>query len=310
MVNVTAAMVKQLRDLTGSGIMDCKHALQETDGDMQKAVEVLRKAGKAMAEKKAGRIAAEGLVAFKVSEDEKTAAIVEVNSETDFVARNDTFKAYVAQVADQALKTNARNMEEFKAEPWIPSPSETVQDALVEEVAVIHENLQIRRFAKVVSNSYIGTYLHGGGRIGVLVNVDVQEVNQAVRDCVKNVAMQIAAMNPMYLNEESVDQEFLSKEKEIILGQIEKDAPGKPEAVKEKIAAGKLKKRLNEVVLMDQSYFRADDDKVKISDYLSQVSREVGFPITVKSYVRYETGEGIEKKQENFAEEVSKQLGE
>lgn len=309
MVNVSAQMVKELRDITGAGIMDCKNALIETEGNIEAAVEVLRKAGLAMAAKKAGRIAAEGLVSFKVSEDGKKAAIVEVNSETDFVAKNDLFKEFVAEVTEQALTTTASDMEAFKAEPWKADSSKTVGDVLVEKVAVIHENLQIRRFEQMTSDSYIGSYLHGGGRIGVLVNVSCAAVTDAVKEAVKNVAMQIAALNPFYLDEASVPADFIEKEKEIILAQIDTESPDKPQQIKEKMMGGKLQKRLKEICLMDQSYFRADDDKVTVAKYLDEVSKAAGSEVKVVSFIRYETGEGIEKKQEDFAAEVAKQMG-
>lgn len=305
-VTVSAQMVKELRDLTGAGIMDCKKALIETEGNIEAAVENLRKAGLALAAKKAGRIAAEGLVSFALTEDCKKAAIVEVNSETDFVAKNDLFKEYVADVTKQALATEAADMDSFKKEAWAKDPSKTVEEALVEMVAVIHENIQIRRFEKMESESYIGSYLHGGGRIGVLVDMGCQEATDLVKEAAKNVAMQIAALNPFYLDEASVPADFLAHEKEIILAQIDTESPDKPQEIKEKMSIGKLKKRLKEVCLLDQAYFR--DDELTIAKYLDQVSKEAGFPVCVKKFVRFETGEGIEKKKEDFAEEVAKQM--
>ncbi len=307
MVNVTAAMVKALREVTGAGVMDCKKALIEAEGNQEAAVEILRKAGLAMAAKKAGRIAAEGLCAFKVAEDGKKAVVVEVNSETDFVAKNDIFKEFVANVAAQALNSNASNMDEFKAEPWIEDPSMTVADALVAKVALIHENLQIRRFEKMESTGFIASYLHGGGRIAVLVNMECPEVNDEVKECGHNVAMQIAALNPYYVTENDVDAAFLAKEKEIILGQIDQDpkAASKPQQVKEKMAEGKMKKRLKEVCLVDQDYFR---DDMTVGAYVDGIAKKAGFPVSVKSFIRFETGEGIEKKQEDFAAEVAKQM--
>ena len=309
MANVTAQMVKELRDLTGAGIMDCKKALIETDGNIESAVEVLRKAGLAMAAKKAGRIAAEGLVSFKVSDDCKKAAIVEVNSETDFVAKNDLFKDFVANVTAQALATTAKTMDEFKAEPWIEDASKTVGDALVEKVAVIHENLQIRRFEQMVSDSYIGAYLHGGGRIGVLVNISSDVVNDEVKKAVKNTAMQIAALSPLFVDEASIPAEWTAKENEIILGQIAQDPKNanKPAQVQEKMAVGKMKERLTEVCLLDQEFFL--DNEKTVGQYLAAVGKENGTTIKVNSFLRFETGEGIEKKQEDFAAEVAKQMG-
>ena len=308
-VTVTAAMVKELNTATGAGIMACKKALVEAEGNQEAAVEILRKAGLAMAAKKANRIAAEGLVAIAMSEDNKKAAVVEVNSETDFVAKNDLFKGYVAKVAEQALNTKAANMDEFKAEPWIEDANTNVGDALVNMVAVIHENLQIRRFQQMEAKDYIASYIHGQGRIAVLVEVEAQEANDTVKQAAKMIAMQICAMNPLYLDEAHVDAEWLAKEKEIILAQIAQDPANakKPPMVQEKMSIGKMNKRLKEVCLMDQEYSFGDDQTV--GQYLAAVSKEVGFPVSIKSYIRFETGEGIEKKQEDFAAEVAKQMG-
>ena len=223
-MNITAAMVKELREISGAGMMDCKKALTASDGDMDAAIEYLRKAGIATAAKKAGRIAAEGLVAVAVSEDQKIGAIVEVNSETDFVAKNAIFQEFVADVAHQALDTKATDMDGFMAEAWEKDPSITVKDALVAKVAVISENLQIRRFEQVKSNSYVGAYVHGGGRIAVLVNVNSEIVNDAVKEAAKNVAMQVAALNPRYNTRDDVPQEFLEHERAILMEQASKEA--------------------------------------------------------------------------------------
>ncbi len=304
-MNITAAMVKELREISGAGMMDCKKALTASDGDMDAAIEYLRKAGIATAAKKAGRIAAEGLVAVAVSEDQKIGAIVEVNSETDFVAKNAIFQEFVADVAHQALDTKATDMDGFMAEAWEKDPSITVKDALVAKVAVISENLQIRRFEQVKSNSYVGAYVHGGGRIAVLVNVNSEIVNDAVKEAAKNVAMQVAALNPRYNTRDDVPQEFLEHERAILMEQASKE--GKPEAILKKMVEGRLNKELKEYCLQDQVYFR--DDELTVGKYLKQVSKEVGCEVTVTGYVRYETGEGIEKKQEDFAAEVAKQMG-
>lgn len=308
-VTVTAAMVKELNNLTGAGIMACKKALIEAECNQEVAIELLRKAGLAMAAKKANRIAAEGIVAFAVCECGKKAAIVEVNSETDFVAKNEIFRTYADKVAKQALATEAANMDEFKAEAWIDDPSQTVADSLVNMVSVIHENLQIRRFTKVEAEGYVASYSHGNGKIGVLVSMNCQEANDAVKTAGKMVAMQICAMNPLYLDQSAVDAEWLAKEKEIILGQIAEDPKNasKPAMVQEKMAQGKINKRFKEVCLLDQEYTFGDEGSV--ADYLKKVSKEVGFEVSVKSFVRFETGEGIEKKQEDFAAEVAKQMG-
>ena len=302
---ITASMVKELREMTGAGMMDCKKALTETDGDMKAAVEALRTKGLAAAAKKASRIAAEGLVAFAISEDGKNAAIVEVNSETDFVAKNEMFQTYVANVAAQAAATSATDMDAFMEEPWGPDPSVTVRDALVAKVSVIGENLQIRRFDKIQTEGYIGSYSHGGGRIGVLVEMSCASVSDAVREAAKNVAMQVAAMNPKFISRDDVPAEYLAKEKEILMEQASKE--NKPANILEKMVEGRLSKSMKEICLLDQIYFK--DDEKTVGQYLKAVSKECGAELAVKRYVRYETGEGIEKKQENFADEVAKQIG-
>ena len=220
---ITAAMVKELRELTGAGMMDCKKALGETDGNMDEAVEYLRKNGQAKAEKKAGRIAAEGLCTVVVKDD-KTAAVVEVNSETDFVAKNDTFREFVEAVATQAVNSDAADMDAFMEEKWNADESKTVKDALVEKVAVIGENLKIRRFEKVVAeNGCVVSYIHGGGRIGVIVDADTTVVNDAVKEALTNIAMQIAALNPKYVSRDEVSADYIAHEKEILLAQIMND---------------------------------------------------------------------------------------
>ena len=202
---VTASMVKELREMTGAGMMDCKKALNETNGDMDAAVEFLRKNGQAKAEKKAGRIAAEGIVMAEVKDD-KVAAIVEVNSETDFVAKNAEFQGFVKAVVEQAMETEAADMDAFMAENWKEDASKTVKDALTEKISVIGENLSIRRFEKVVSDGCVVAYIHGGGRIGVLVEADTDVVNDEIKTCLKNVAMQVAAMSPKYVSREEVSE--------------------------------------------------------------------------------------------------------
>ncbi|MDD6551294.1 MAG: translation elongation factor Ts [Lachnospiraceae bacterium] len=306
---VTAKMVKDLREQTGAGMMDCKKALNETNGDMDAAVEYLRKNGQAKAEKKADRIAAEGLV--DVVEDGNTAAIVEVNSETDFVANNDKFKAYVRDVAKAALATKASDLEGFLADKWIADPSKTVNDALTEEIAVIGEKLSIRRFRKVTAeNGLVVSYIHGGGRIGVVINADCANPNDDVKEALHNVAMQIAALNPKYIRDSDVDQEYLDHETEIIKAQIENDPKesSKPDKVKAGIVKGRLNKELKEVCLMDQVYVKAEDGKQSVAKYLDQVAKAAGTDLTIKEFVRFETGEGLEKRNENFAEEVAKQM--
>lgn len=308
---ITAAMVKELREMTGAGMMDCKKALNETNGNMDEAVEFLRKNGQAKAEKKANRIAAEGLCAVVVSDDNKAGAVVEVNSETDFVAKNDTFKEFVNAVANQAVGTSASDLDAFMAEAWNEDSSKTVQDALVEKVAVIGENLKIRRFEKVTAeNGCVVSYVHGGGRIGVLVEAETSVVNDTVKEALTNIAMQIAALNPKYVSRDEVSADFIAHEKEILLAQIQNDPKEsqKPEKVINGMIEGRISKELKEICLVDQVYVKAEDGKQNVGKYLEQVSKEAGATVAVKRFVRFETGEGIEKKKEDFAAEVAAQM--
>ena len=310
MANITAAMVKDLRELTGAGMMDCKKALGETDGDMDAAVEYLRKNGQAKAEKKAGRIAAEGLCKV-VLKDDRTAAVVEVNSETDFVAKNEVFQSFVAAVADQAVDSSAADMDAFMAEKWNQDNSITVKEALVAQIAKIGENLNIRRFEKVVAdNGCVVSYTHGGGRIGVIVEAETDVVNDAIKEAMTNVAMQIAALSPKYVSTDDVSEEYKAHEKEILMAQIANDPKmaGKPEKVIEGAVVGRLNKELKEVCLLEQPYVKAEDGKQTVAQYLAQVAKENGAKLSVKKFVRFETGEGIEKKEEDFAAEVAAQL--
>ena len=308
---ITAAMVKELREMTGAGMMDCKKALNETNGNMDEAVEFLRKNGQAKAEKKANRIAAEGLCAV-VTKDEKTAAVVEVNSETDFVAKNETFQEFVKAVAVQAANSDAADMDAFMAEAWNVDASKSVNDALVEKVAVIGENLKIRRFEKVVAaNGCVATYVHGGGRIGVIVEAETATVNDAVKEALVNIAMQIAALNPKYVSRAEVSADYIAHEKEILLAQIMNDPKEsqKPEKVINGMIEGRISKELKEVCLVDQVYVKAEDGKQTVGKYLEEVSKAAGTTVSVKRFVRFETGEGLEKKQEDFAAEVAAQMG-
>ena len=308
---ITAAMVKELREMTGAGMMDCKKALNETNGNMDEAVEYLRKNGQAKAEKKAGRIAAEGLCRV-LTEGDKTAAVVEVNSETDFVAKNEQFQNYVTAVAKQALATNATDIDAFLAEAWNEEPSKTVKDALVEKIAVIGENLTIRRFEKVVAeNGCVVTYTHGGGKIGVIVEAETAVVNDTVKEALTNLAMQVAALYPKYVSSDEVSEEYKAHEKEIIAEQIKNDPKmaGKPENVIEGAVLGRLNKELKEVCLLEQVYVKAEDGKQTVKQYLEQVSKENGSEVKIKRFVRFETGEGIEKKVDDFAAEVAAQAG-
>ena len=311
MANITAAMVKDLRELTGAGMMDCKKALGETDGDMDAAVEYLRKNGQAKAEKKAGRIAAEGLCKV-VLKDDRTAAVVEVNSETDFVAKNEVFQSFVAAVADQAVDSSAADMDAFMAEKWNQDNSITVKEALVAQIAKIGENLNFRRFEKVVAdNGCVVSYTHGGGRIGVIVEAETDVVNDAIKEAMTNVAMQIAALSPKYVSTDDVSEEYKAHEKEILMAQIANDPKmaGKPEKVIEGAVVGRLNKELKEVCLLEQPYVKAEDGKQTVAQYLAQVAKENGAKLSVKKFVRFETGEGLEKKVDDFAAEVAAQAG-
>ena len=311
MATITAAMVKELRELTGAGMMDCKKALNETNGDKEKAVEFLREKGLAAIAKKANRIAAEGLVATILSDDHKVGAIVEVNSETDFVAKNAEFQSYVARVAAQALATEVTTIEEFMAQPWIDDASLTVEQALSQKIAVIGEKLSSRRFEKVTAaDGIVATYIHAGGKIGVLVELTTDSAADAVVECGKNVAMQIAALKPQYTDRSEVSADYIAHEKEILLAQIKNDPKEsqKPEKVIEGIITGRINKELKEICLVDQVYVKAEDGKQSVGKYVEAVAKEVGAKVAVKGFVRFETGEGMEKKEENFAEEVAKQM--
>ncbi|MDD6156272.1 MAG: translation elongation factor Ts [Lachnospiraceae bacterium] len=307
---ITASMVKDLREMTGAGMMDCKKALNETNGDMDAAVEYLRKNGQAKAEKKAGRIAAEGLCTVVVKDN--AAAVVEVNSETDFVAKNDTFRDFVTAVANQAVASDATDIDAFMGESWNEDASKTVQEALVEKIAVIGENLKIRRFEKIVATEgCVVSYVHGGGRIGVIVEGATSVVNDEVKEALGNIAMQIAAMNPKYVSRDEVSADYIAHEKEILLAQIMNDPKEsqKPEKVINGMIEGRISKELKDICLVDQVYVKAEDGKQTVGKYLEEVSKKVGAPVSVKRFVRFETGEGLEKKNEDFAAEVAAQLG-
>ena len=307
---ISASMVKELREMTGAGMMDCKKALTETDGDMDKAVDYLRENGLAKAEKKAGRIAAEGIVKTNISADKKKASIVEVNSETDFVAKNEKFQAFVEAVAAQAINTDAADIEAFLNEAWAADTSKIVNEELASMIATIGENMNIRRFEKVsCDNGIVVDYIHAGGKIGVLVAAETDSTSDAVVECLKNVAMQVAAMNPKYLSSADVSDEYKEKEKEVLLAQAKNDPKnaGKPDEIIEKMILGRLNKELKEVCLTEQLYVKAEN-KESVAKYVDMVAKENGCNITLKQFVRFETGEGLEKKNEDFAAEVASQL--
>ena len=309
MAEITAALVKELRDITGAGMMACKKALTETAGDMDKAVEFLREQGLAGAEKKAGRIAAEGVSFTKISEDGKSGVVVEVNAETDFVAKNEKFQNFVKEVAAQALKTSAQDTESFLQEKWDLDPSKTVSEQLSATISVIGENMNIRRFTKITEeNGFVQDYIHSGGRIGVLLQVKSSVVNDTIKEMAKNLAMQIAALNPKYITRAEVDQEYLKNEKEILLAAAKNEKPNAPEKVLLGMVEGRLNKELQEVCLVDQVYVRAEDGKQKVGQYLESVAKAQNAEISLVRFVRYETGEGLEKKNEDFAAEVAAQI--
>ena len=299
---VTAALVKELRERTGAGMMDCKKALVETDGDIEKAIDYLREKGIMKAQKKAGRIAAEGLVRVAFGEGNKTASIVEVNSETDFVAKNEEFIEFVEDLAKEVLAKGNMPMEQFMAEPFGEG---TVQETLTAKVAKIGENLSIRRFAKVEEDGvvYVG-YTHGGGRIGVIVGIKTDAAANEIVAVGKDVAMQVASMNPKFVNEDGVDPEYLENEKKILTEQVLNEGK-KPEMV-ERIVAGKIKKELKEVCLLDQPFVK--DGDVSVQQYVANAAKEIGKDMEVVSMIRYEVGEGIEKKEDDFAAEVAAQV--
>ena len=308
---VTAGMVKELRETTGAGIMDCKKALAATDGDMNAAIDWLREKGLASAQKKAGRIAAEGIVATCLVNDDKKAVVVEVNAETDFVAKNAKFQSFVADVAAQAVNTGAADIDAFMAETWEKDSTMTVKEALAAQIAVIGENMNIRRFRQMEEeNGFIASYIHAGGKIGVLVDVETDVINDDVREMAKNIAMQAAALKPLYTSDKEVDAEYIEKEKAILLAQIQNDPKEsqKPEKVIEGMIKGRINKELKEICLLDQVYVKAEDGKQSVAAYVAQVAKANSANITIKGFVRFETGEGMEKKNEDFAAEVAKQM--
>lgn len=301
----TAQDVKALRELTGCGMMDCKKALTETDGDQDKAVEYLREKGLSKAAKKAGRIAAEGMV--KTYIDGNVGVVVEVNSETDFVAKNVDFQNFVADIAKTVADAAPTDVEDLKTKT-ISGGSQNVGDALTEKIATIGENMNIRRFERMESAGTIVDYIHAGGKIGVLVNAEAQE-SDAVKDCLRNVAMQIAALNPKYLSSAEVPDDYKEHEKEILMAQAKNDPKNasKPDNIIEKMITGRLNKELKEVCLLEQEYVKATN-KETVAKYIEQVAKETGSAITLKGFARFETGEGIEKKQDDFASEVASMI--
>ena len=290
---ITAALVKELREKTGAGMMDCKKVLTETDGDLEKASELLRERGIAKAAKKSGRVAAEGLVECYVSEDGKVGSVVEVNAETDFVAKNEEFRTFVADVAKQVVEKAPKTVEELLEQESIAVPGKKVQEVLIDKIATIGENMSIRRFARFETEGLIEKYIHGDGKIAVLVNMIGGD-----KELAKDICMQIAAARPEYLDRESVPQERVDKEMEILKAQAMNE--GKPAEIAEKIVKGRIGKFYGEICLVEQDFVK--DPNIKVSKLLADKGAKV------VEFARFEKGEGIEKKEENFAEEVMKQM--
>ena len=290
---ITAEQVKALRERTGAGMMDCKKVLTETNGDEEKAIELLRERGIAKAAKKSDRIAAEGLVATYLSEDKKVGSVVEVNAETDFVAKNEEFRNFVADVAKQVAEKNPASVEDLLAQPSIAETDKTVQDVLTNKIATIGENMSIRRFERYETNGQLESYIHGDGKIAVLVDMEGGDTTLA-----KDICMQIAAARPEFLNKESVPQDRVDHEMEILKAQAMNE--GKPEAVAEKIVQGRIGKFYSEICLVEQPFVKDPDQT--ITKLLESNSAKVN------RFARFEKGEGLQKREENFAEEVAKQV--
>ena len=304
MANISAQLVKELREMTGAKMMDCKKALVETEGNIEKAVEFLREKGLADAAKKSGRVAAEGIVKTYISADNKKGSVLEFNCETDFVAANEEFIAFADKLAQMVVETSAATVEELLNEKF--DGEATVSDSLKALIAKLGENMTVRRFTKFsIENGIVKSYIHGGGRIGVLVEVACEKDSEVLDEVAKEVCMQIAAANPLFLGKDDVDTESMEKEKEIYRVQALNE--GKPENIVEKMVVGRIQKYFKEVCLLEQPWVK-DGDK-SITKFLEEKSKEVGSPITVTRFVRYERGEGIEVEKVDFAEEVARQMG-
>ncbi len=301
---VTAALVKELRERTGAGMMDCKKALVETDGNIDKAIEVLREKGLSKAAKKSGRIAAEGLVRIAYNEDNSESAIVEINSETDFVAKNEEFIQFVEDMANTALLHGDKDMDAFMSVDFRGKP---VSEVLTDKIAKIGENMNIRRYKKMATDGVVYTgYIHGGGRIGVIIGIKTDATADEIKVVGKDVAMQVASMDPKFISEADVDPEYLENEKRILKQEVLNEGK-KPEIV-DKIVAGKIKKELKEVCLLDQPFVK--DSDVSVGQYVEAEANKLGKKMEVVEMLRYEVGEGIEKKNEDFAAEVAAQINE
>lgn len=302
----TASDVKELRERTGCGMMDCKKALSETDGDMDKAIEILREKGLAAAAKKAGRIAAEGIVVSTVDESKKAGVVLEVNAETDFVAKNDSFVAFVNSVAKTIIDNNPADVDALMTMKC-DGADMTVEEVLRDKILTIGENIKIRRFARLEGD--LAPYVHGGGRIGVMVKFDTDVADKPeFSEFAKDIAMQIAAVLPQYLDESEVPAEVVEKEKEILVAQIENDESNKkkPANVIEKMVEGKIKKFFKEVCLLDQQFVK--DTSLTVAGYIDEAAKKLGGSIKINSFTRFEKGEGLEKREDNFADEVASMM--
>ncbi len=304
---VSAQLVKELREKTGAGMMDCKKALTETNGDMEKAIEYLREKGLAAAAKKSGRIAAEGLVGSYISDDQKTGVLVEVNCETDFVAKNEEFQQLVKDIAFHITESNPENETSLLEQSFVKDSSVTVQHLINEKIAKIGENMSIRRFTRYsLDNGIVEAYIHGNGRIGVIVEISSETNNVAqnpeIQQFAKDIAMQIAAASPQFINRDEVPQDLLDKEREILLAQAINE--GKPANIAEKMVAGRIEKFYKEICLLEQPFIKDPDTTVQ--KLLKEKISKIGENLTISRFTRYTLGEGIEKKEENFVEEVMK----
>ncbi len=301
---ITAKQVKELREITGAGMMDCKKALEEADANIDKAIEVLREKGLSKVKKKEGRIAAEGLAKFAIAEDGKSAAVVEVNSETDFVAKNQEFIDFVEGLAKLALDNDAADIDAFKA---LSFDGGTVNEALTQKISKIGENMNIRRFQKLSEPGVVyAGYLHNMGKIAVIVGIKTDALLDEIQTVGKDVAMQVASMKPEFLDETKVDQAYLDHEKEVLKQEVLNEGK-KPEMV-DRIVEGKIKKELKEVCLVDQKFVK--DSDVTVEEYVANAGKAIGKDMKIASYVRFEVGEGVEKKEEDFAAEVAAQQAE
>ena len=302
-MGISATAVKELRERTGAGMLDCKNVLLEVEGDIDKAIDLLREKGLAKAAKKSGRIASEGLVRVNISEDGKRAGIIEVNIETDFASKNEEFINFVDTLSAMTVNTKVASLEEFMEQKF--NAVETVKETLTNFIAKIGENASVRRFASVEEDGvvYVG-YLHLGGKIGVVVGIKTDATPEEVATLGKDVAMQVASMNPQFVDESGVDPAYIEKEKDILIKQALSE--GKPQEIVEKMVVGRLKKELKETCLLEQKFVK--NGELTVAQYVSDVAKELGKDAKIVSMVRYEVGEGIEKKEENFAEEVAKQM--